>query len=211
MEKQDKIKRVAKHEAAHFVIAWATECPAYHVDITPAAHKVCSNDPNHEIVGRTFGICGRPTPLEHILIDLAGPVADYWEQGNVRLREGEKVDIEHALSSIADSEWLDQDDGDWDSCLRWMANYGIDVLDHKSLNDALSLFLDAVRATLKLCEKEWKEAAEYLAAHGRIGFDGEHPDSGEEAESFFFRWGEDWGVPPQNVRNEIDGLRAKVH
>ena len=135
-------------------------------------------------MGKTFGSCGTPTPFEAILIDLAGPVADYWGESNPCLLRGEKDDVDHALASIAGCECLNQDDGDWDSCLRRMAEYGIDVLDKKKLSDMLPIFLDAVRSTLNLCETEWQEVTEYLAVHGKIGWDGEHWDAGEAAESF---------------------------
>jgi hypothetical protein len=200
-------EQIARHEAAHFVLAWAVGNPQPYVDITPAAQKLCDNNPNEIILGKTFGSAGG-SPFEHILSDLAGPVADYWAQGNDALLEGEKVFIEQALAAIANNECLDQDDGDWEHCLREMAEYGFDVLDHKSLNDALSLFLDAVRETLKLCEGEWQEATAYLVEHGRIGWNGGHWDSGEGSEEFFFRWGGDYGEPPQKARAEIDKLLA---
>ena len=132
---------LARHEAAHFVIAWATNCPCPYVDITPAVQKVCNNDPANVIMGKTFGSCGTPTPFEAILIDLAGPVADYWGESNPCLLRGEKDDVDRALASIAGCECLSQDDGDWDSCLRRMAEYGIDVLDKRCSVTCFRFFL----------------------------------------------------------------------
>ncbi len=207
--KRTKLEK-ARHEAAHFVIAWATGCPSSHVDITSAVQKVCTNDPDQIIEGKTFGSCGTPTPFEAILNSLAGPVADYWEQNYTCLLKGEQDDIDRALASIANNERLDQDDGDWDSCLRSMVRYGIDVLDKEILSNALLLFFDAVRSTLNSCETEWQEATEYLVAHERIGFDGEHPDQGEGAEYFFCRWGGDYGEPPEAVKSCVEKFRVTI-
>ena len=209
--RHERTKQVlARHEAAHFVIAWATGCPSYYVDITSAAQKVCDNDPDVIITGRTFGSCGISSPFEGILIDLAGPVADYWEQDTPRLLKGEQDDIDRALASIAGGEWLDPDDGDWDSGLRRMAEYGIDVLDKKILNAALSLFLDAVRSTLNSCETQWQEVTEHLVAHERIGFVDERLEQGDEAEDFFCRWEGDYGELPEAVKSCVEKFRVTI-
>ncbi|MBQ3747302.1 MAG: hypothetical protein II863_07810 [Kiritimatiellae bacterium] len=201
---------LARHEAAHFVIAWATETPRPYVDITPAGQKVCNNDPTHVIMGRTFGSNIIPTPFNGILNDLAGPVADYWGQGIDCLLEGEKEDIERALASIAEGEYINQDDGDWDSCFRNMAQLGVDVLDKVVLKDALPQYLDAVRSILNLCEKEWQEVTEHLVIHERIGWNGEHWDQGEDAERFFFKWDGNFGEPSEEVKSRIKEYCASL-
>ncbi len=221
-------QKLARHEAAHFVVDWAVGQPKYPVDITSAAQKICGNNPNMMILGQTYGDQGS-SPFENILGLLAGPVADYWGHDNSYLLKGDKNIIDRTLSSIAERVPLDVDDGDWDACLRSMVHYGINVLDKKTLDVALPLFLDAVRSLLKLCEKEWQEATEHLVRYGGIGYYGAHnppppdmppvspdfkdrplPDSGEEASMFFTRWGDDWEEPPEAVKSCIEKSRATI-
>ena len=89
------------------------------------------------------------------------------------------------------------------------------------------MFIDAVRAILNLCDVPWREATDYLVEHERIGFYGPNnprpsyipplpaafkdkpqPDNGEEAETFFCRWGGDYGEPPEEVRSCVEKFRA---
>ena len=209
---------MARHEAAHFVAAWAVECPNPQVETAR---------PRGPILAVTSGQVGRPTPFEHILITLSGPVADHWREDNARMLESERDIINGVVADCMNGIPLDPDDGDWDGILRQMAEYGIDISDRKALNDALSMFIDAVRAILNLCDVPWREATEYLVEHERIGFYGPNnprpsyipplpaafkdkpqPDNGEEAETFFCRWGGDYGEPPEEVRSCVEKFRA---
>ena len=97
--------------------------------------------------------------------------------------------------------------------------------DTEQFKKRLSVYIDATRAILTLCEAQWQEVTEHLIKHGRIGFYGPHnprpahvpplpdrfknrpqPDNGEEAESFFFRWGE-WGEPPKEIQACVEKYR----
>lgn len=202
------LRRLARHESAHFVTAWAADCPSYQVDITPAARRVCRDDESMMIMGQNYSTGGMPTPFDHILVAIAGPVADNWD-GNDTLGMS-RDEIDRALKSIADGAPLDEDDGDWDEILRQLIWHGVDVTDEKSLLCAIELFDEAARAILRSCEKPWNEAMEYLIAHGRIGFDGDRPDQGEGASVFFERWGGDWGEPSEDVQSLIAKYRHEA-
>lgn len=200
-------QELARHEAAHFVVAWATGEPDNYSDISSAGQKVCDG---FIVAGRTFGRdLNLSLPFENILIGLAGPVADYWEQDNSHLLEGYKDDIDRTLAAIAEKLPM-QYENDWDNCLYNMILYGINVLDGKTLNDALALFIDAVRSLLNLCKTEWQEATDYLVEHERIGWNGEHWDCGEESSTFFARWGDDWEQPPEAVKSCVEKFRATI-
>lgn len=194
---------LARHEAAHFVVDWAIGCPSSKVDITPSAHKLCAD--GSEIIGVAVGDCG--SPFEYILSVLAGPMSDYWEHDDLEILELNKELIARFVSELADGISMDVDACDFDCCLHNLCYY-VDVLNPVRLKETLLLFLAAVRSILKSCESEWQEVAKHLEEHGRIGFDGEHWDGGEEAESFFLRWGADWGQPPESIRKYVAQFRA---
>lgn len=200
---------LAKHEAAHFVMHWATGHPAPHVDITPAIQR------EHQYtitMGLTFGCCTCPSPFEQILISLAGPIGEHWAHDNQWIITNEKVAISNFVqSSINDGNTpRTEDDGDWEGCLHMLARYGVDITTQKHLDNALLFFTGATRSILKLCEAQWREATEHLITHGRIGFNGKYPDQGEEAESFFSRWGGDYGEPPDAVQSVISSFRTSA-
>lgn len=200
------LQQIARHEAAHFVISWATGCPSLHVDITQSGRRTCNDG---EILGRTFGKVGHPTPFDHILDSLAGQVADHWESDGRDILEIEQEHIERIVKDISEGDYLDQDDDDWNYCIRQMAFY-VDVLTPEQRNNALLLFMAAIRELLHLCEKQWKESTEHLIQHGQIGFDGNYPDQGEEAEMFFGNWGNDYGEPPETVRSCVARYRSAL-
>lgn len=198
-------QELARHEAAHFVVAWATHRPDPYVDISSAVQ-----DAGDGTEGRTFGsIYNELIPFENILVSLAGPAADYWEQDISHLIKGNKHHIDSTLEDIAEKLPL-LDGTDWDGCLHGMKRYGINVLDSKTLNDALAIFIDAVRSLLNMCKTEWQETTDFLIEHERIGWNGEHFDYGEEAATFFARWGDDWGDPPEAVESCVEKWRAAI-
>lgn len=187
-------KETARHEAAHFVVHWALEIPAFHIDITQAVGKI-----NPDILGITSGCSNSPTPFTDIIVSLAGPMADHWENGDADILKLDKDILDDILATYQDGNCLHSHKSDWESCIKSLVFMRIDILDPKQLNDALLLFLGAVRAILSQCKTQWDEVTEYLVEHGRIGFNGEHKDSGEGAEEFLFRWGE-WYQPPKEVK-----------
>lgn len=197
MNKYDE--ELARHEAAHFVMGWAVECPAYQVAIDSPQQN--SEDHNVVKLGAASGQCQDYSPFAEVMVDLAGPVADHWEHDNTQMVKAEKSTIRNALPSILDGKLVRSDyyNTDWNNALRYLSHF-CDIQDNAKRTSTLLLFLDAVRSTLKLCEAEWSEATEYLIQHGRIGYDGEHPDQGQGAEYFFCRWGDDWGKPPEAVQ-----------
>ena len=207
--------RLARHEAAHFVIGWAVDWLLSPVDIRPSVRSQCRNDPSRQILAKTYGAEGA-SPFQHALIDLAGPVADNWGKRNAEILDAEKPKIDRALESIKEGYPLHLDDGDWDSALRQLIKQGFDVTVPTQAQSTLLVFIDAVRAILSLCESQWKEVTEYLIKHGRIGFSGqkingiEISDQGEVASSFFSRWGEDGGDPPKAVSDCVEKYRFAV-
>lgn len=218
MSNMKETERTARHEAAHFVVSWAVDCPQRHVDITPAIQKnkedAYGNE--HRTIGLTSGGDEDNTfgkIFEDMLATLAGPVSDYFGKDVSALLDGEKSHIDWVLKSFKDDIDFDNtirefDGSDWDQVCHFLFYY-VDVLDEKKRNDALSMLINGVRSILELCEKEWREATEYLLAHGRIGYDGNHPDCGEGADEFFCRWGDDWGKPPEKIAAHVDGFRAE--
>ena len=220
-------QELARHEAAHFVVAWAVACPAYRVDITPTARKIDADDPNSKQLGVTNGQCGDYSPFAEILTCIAGPVADLWESDGGQLLKSDEENVARVLSLVAANMPPRSVSTDWYNCVLEMRRFGIDILDPNNFNEAISIFDDAVRCILKLCETPWREAAEHLVEHGRIGFYGPHhprpsevpplpaafkdrpqPDQGEEAETFFCRWGNDYGEPPEEVQSCVEKFRA---
>jgi hypothetical protein len=198
----------ARHEAAHFVTAWAVDCPAYYVDITSSVRKECRTDSTMETVGANFGLYGSGDgPFEEAILTLAGPVADHWGQDNNQIWELCKDRIRNAIESL---ECQYDDEGDWYEVFHCLLLQGIDVTDPAQARKALLMFLDAAKEILTLCQTQWQEVTEYLMSHGRIGFDGEHRDQGEEAETFFFRWGENWGESPKPIRDCVAKYRNAV-
>ncbi len=197
--------QLARHEAAHFVMAWATGRPDPYCDISPDVKKAGDGTE-----GRTFGTDrDESIPFENILTGLAGPVADYWEQDISHLLKGDKDDIDRTLAAIAEKLPM-QYGSDWDNCLYSMRRYGIDVLDNKTREDALAIFNDAVRSLLNLCKAEWQEATDFLIEHERIGWDGKNFDNGQRAGRFFEKWGDDWGDPPEAVKSCVEKWRATI-
>ena len=198
----------ARHEAAHFVTAWAVDCPAIYVDITSSVRKECRTDPTKETVGATSDFYGRGDgPFEEAFLTLAGPVADHWGQDNNQILELDRDGIGSAIESL---KCQYDDEGDWYTVFRCLLWQGFDVSDPAQVRKTLLMFLDAVKEVLAMCQTQWQEVTEYLMAHGRIGFDGDHWDSGEEAESFFFRWGENWGEPPKQIQECVAKYRNAV-
>ena len=218
---------LARHEAAHFVAAWAVECPAYHIDITSTARKVSDDDPSMERLGVTYGQCGDYSPFAEVLSNLAGPVADHWENDTKQLLERDSKEISRSISLIGANMSPQSVSDDWYNCILEMCRFGVDILDRNNFTSALSMFIDAVRAILNLCDVPWREATDYLVEHERIGFYGPNnprpddvpplpaafkdkpqPDNGEEAGKFFSRWGGDYGEPPEEVRSCVEKFRA---
>ena len=184
----------ARHEAAHFVVHWAIGFPAYQVDITPEGQREGE-------LGITKGCPVAPTNVADILVSIAGPVADNWECDNFQLFENCKNEIGEAIKDYKNGNQYHSTHSDWESCVHSLYLSGVDILDGKQLEDSLNWYIDAVRSILKQCNNQWNEATEHLVKYGRIGFDGEHPDQGQGAEYFFFRWGDDYGRPPKGIQN----------
>lgn len=163
-------------------------------------------------MGLTFGCYTRPSPFEQILISLSGPIGEHWGNDNHWIINNEKIAINNFIQSSINDGIAPHtaDDGDWEDCLHMLAQHGVDITTQKQLANALLFFTGATRSILKLCEAQWREAAEHLVAHGRIGFDGKHPDQGEGAESFFCRWGGDYGEPPEAVQSAISSFRKSA-
>ena len=202
-------EELARHEAAHFVVAWAVDCPHAGADITPSIRRMC-RDGEAEITGLAFSSAGYPSPFEHIIVALAGPIADYWGQDNSRIMDADKAWIDKALDSITEGVPLDADGGDWDDALRQLIRLGYDVTVPVELKEGVNAFLDAARAILKSCEAQWQEAAERLTAHGRIACAPE-PDAWpplSEAELLTSNWATDDDPVPKQIRNCVDECRA---
>ena len=198
-----ELSNVARHEAAHFVVAWAVECPAMQVDTYPKG----------DCLGKNSCICGDSLGFESAVGSLAGTVSDNWGTGSDKMLEVEAEQVKRATEDIAGGYEYGHDyQEDWYSAMCCLAYMGVDVTDPTQVRDALLLLLDAVRAILKTCETQWQEVTEHLIAHRRIGFyENGRPDQGEEAESFFFRWSDNWGVPPDEIRACVEKFRTAVN
>ena len=200
---QMELSRVARHEAAHFVVAWAVECPAIQVDTYPKGDEL----------GRNGGFYGDELGFEEAVISLAGPVSDNWDTGSDKILEVDADQVKHATEDVAGVYEHGHDyQKDWYDAMRCLAYMGVDITDPAQVRDALLLLLDAVRAILKTCEPQWQEVTNHLIAHRRIGFyENGRPDQGEDAESFFFRWSDNWGVPPDEIRACVEKFRTAVN
>lgn len=201
------IETIARHEAAHFVVGWATGRPSLHVDITPSRQRICRNDPTTIIMAVNYPPVGRPLPFDQILTSLAGPVSDHWNEDNARLMDFELHWVQKAVQRIKDGVSLSGDDGDWDMALGQMMYFGVDPTDETRLKAGVAHFLDATRGVLIRCKEMWDDVYKTLLSHQRIGFNGAHPDQGEEAEGIFCKWGDEWGEPPRDVQDYVTKIR----
>ena len=230
MKTEPTKEEVARHEAAHLVVAWAVEYPMKRIDITPTARKTDDNDPNYERLGyNDRDDCDGNPPFENLLIDLAGPVADCWGSDNPKILEDAKDLIDSYAEFYDKEKALPAGNHDWDHAMECLAYLGCDIAIQAEREKWLNLFLDEVRAILKLCATQWQEVTEHLVIHGRIGFYGPHnprpsyvpplpavfknrpqPDEGEEAQNFFLRWGEDNDKPPKAIQECVARFREAV-
>ena len=205
----ETIKRIARHEAAHFVSGWAVECRACHVDI-PEEPKACRYDQSRAKGGFTGGWSCDSDPFQRVIIGIAGIVADNWGKDVKQLLEDEKDEINQAIECVIKK--LATDHFDWEDLMEDLCDF-CDITDPTQVKQVISVFYDATRDILKLCEAQWQEVTEYLVKNRRIGFTGEYlngiaiKDQGEEAESFFTRWGGDWGEPPAAIRDCVEKYR----
>ena len=130
--------RIARHEAAHFVIGWAVTCFWSRVDIRPSRRRQCRHNPTRNILGETFA--DGESPFQKVLIELAGPVADNWGKENAEILDAEKPDIDRALESIKEGYPLHSDDGDWDDIFRQLIQQGFDETRPTQSHNALFVF-----------------------------------------------------------------------
>ena len=198
--------RLARHEAAHFVVAWAVGSMIYRITIYPTARQ-CRNDPTTGIQAETSSPVNC-SPFQHVLIDLAGPVADCLGQDNGHVLKHQKVWIDKAMESITSGAPLHADDGDWDKALRILCEVGFDITDPAQFQKGVCFYLDAVRAILTLCQAQWQETTEYLIANERIGYAREPYPT--EAEVLMSRWEDDEGDTPQKVRECVAKYRSQA-
>ncbi len=205
----ETIKRTARHEAAHFVAGWAVDCRACYVDI-PEGPEACRYDQSRAKGGFTGDWCCDPDPFQRVVIGIAGIVADNSGKDANQLLEDEKDEINQAIECVIKG-WA-TDHLDWEDLMEDLCSF-CDITDPTQLKQAITFFYDATRAILKLCEAQWQEVTEYLVKNRRIGFTGEFlngmaiKDQGEEAESFFARWGGDLDEPPAAVRDCVEEYR----
>lgn len=183
-------RKTARHEAAHFVVAWVLECPDTCADITPEGQK--PGNGGYSGGSETDGNFDKITSL------LAGPVADCWGKTGAEIIEWE-------------GQWIHRETDDWSRAIHTLAESGIDTENPTALNTALSWCLNATRSILTECQENWKEVEDCLVEHGRFGFRGKFPDQGEDAiNKFFAHWEDDDGIP-ENVRVCVERLRREFY
>lgn len=205
------IKSIARHEAAHFVTAWAVGCPASFADITPAARRPSKNS-NNERVAYTSGFYPSSEvglddySFNEILVSIAGPVADNWGQDGDRILENEKDKIDGALDSLVGNY---EDDGDWYETLEELNKWRIDIKDPTKLKDALLWFIKALQEVLELCKTQWQELTEHLIKHGRINLNQGWWESGNDFR-FIASWDGEDGLPPKAIRDCVKKYRLAV-
>lgn len=209
-QSDNETTRLARHEAAHFVISWTTGGNPKPIDITAAARRQSIN-PNKERVAYCgadddYNGYGWNDVFKYVIRTLAGPVADNWGRDYDEMLASEKADIDDAFDSLAGDY---EDEGDWYETFDTLGKYVVGTKDPTKLKNTLPPFIEAVQEVLTICDTQWQELTEYLIEHGRIDLNQPYWE-GDNDWRFISNWDDEDGLPPIAVRNCVEKYRLAL-